>query len=137
MADDARSQAGLPSGRPLGANTVSTGWRSGRPRGNVWTVSISLRTPPAALVPVGGGRVRAVTESVAVIARTFFGVQRVHGVQWVQQVLLVLDPTLALTIFGAGAVAGALGVALGLGGGIFLVPFLTLALGFPLKSDRK
>ena len=30
--------------------------------------------------------------------------------------------------------AGALGVALGLGGGIFLVPFLTLALGFPLKS---
>jgi uncharacterized membrane protein YfcA len=45
-----------------------------------------------------------------------------------------LNPTLALTIFGAGAVAGALGVALGLGGGIFLVPFLTLALGFPLKS---
>ena len=37
-------------------------------------------------------------------------------------------------IFGAGTVAGALGVALGLGGGIFLVPFLTLALGFPLKS---
>jgi uncharacterized membrane protein YfcA len=27
-----------------------------------------------------------------------------------------------------------MGVALGLGGGIFLVPFLTLALGFPLKS---
>jgi uncharacterized membrane protein YfcA len=45
-----------------------------------------------------------------------------------------LDPGLALTIFGAGAVAGALGVALGLGGGIFLVPFLTLALGFPLKT---
>ena len=46
----------------------------------------------------------------------------------------LLNPTLALTIFGAGGVAGALGVALGLGGGIFLVPFLTLALGFPLKS---
>jgi len=45
-----------------------------------------------------------------------------------------LDPGLALTIFGAGTVAGALGVALGLGGGIFLVPFLTLALGFPLKT---
>jgi uncharacterized membrane protein YfcA len=45
-----------------------------------------------------------------------------------------LTATLALIIFGAGAVAGALGVALGLGGGIFLVPFLTLALGFPLKS---
>src|SRR6185436_17362112 len=27
-----------------------------------------------------------------------------------------------------------MGIALGLGGGIFLVPFLTLALGFPLKS---
>ena len=45
-----------------------------------------------------------------------------------------LNPDLALIIFGAGATAGALGVALGLGGGIFLVPFLTLALGFPLKS---
>ncbi len=45
-----------------------------------------------------------------------------------------LTAPLALIIFGAGAVAGALGVALGLGGGIFLVPFLTLALGFPLKS---
>ena len=30
--------------------------------------------------------------------------------------------------------AGALGIVLGLGGGIFLVPFLTLALGFPRKS---
>jgi uncharacterized membrane protein YfcA len=47
---------------------------------------------------------------------------------------LNLTATLAVIIFSAGAVAGALGVALGLGGGIFLVPFLTLALGFPLKS---
>ncbi len=45
-----------------------------------------------------------------------------------------LPASLALIIFGAGVVAGSLGVALGLGGGIFLVPFLTLALGFPLKS---
>lgn len=45
-----------------------------------------------------------------------------------------LNPILAGTIFSAGAVAGALGVALGMGGGIFLVPFLTLALGFSLKS---
>jgi hypothetical protein len=42
--------------------------------------------------------------------------------------------TLAAVIFAAGAVAGALGVALGLAGGVFLVPLLTLALGFPLKS---
>ena len=41
---------------------------------------------------------------------------------------------LALVIFTAGAIAGGLGNVLGLGGGIFLVPFLTLALGFPLKS---
>jgi len=47
---------------------------------------------------------------------------------------LNLTATLALIIYGAGTVAGALGVALGLGGGIFLVPFLTLVLGFPLKS---
>jgi uncharacterized protein len=45
-----------------------------------------------------------------------------------------LTASLALVIFGAGAVAGGLGIVLGLGGGIFLVPFLTLALGFPLKS---
>lgn len=42
--------------------------------------------------------------------------------------------SLAFVIFAAGAVAGGLGVALGLGGGIFLVPFLTLALGFSFKS---
>ena len=47
---------------------------------------------------------------------------------------LNLTATLALVIFVAGAVAGGLGIALGLGGGIFLVPFLTLALGFPLKT---
>jgi uncharacterized protein len=47
---------------------------------------------------------------------------------------LNLTAGLALIIFGAGGVAGALGVALGLGGGIFLVPFLTLVLGFPLKA---
>ncbi len=42
--------------------------------------------------------------------------------------------SLALIIFAAGAVAGGLGIALGLGGGILLVPFLNLGLGFPLKS---
>jgi len=47
---------------------------------------------------------------------------------------LNLTAALAAIIFGAGVVAGVLGVALGLGGGIFLVPFLSLVLGFPLKS---
>jgi uncharacterized membrane protein YfcA len=47
---------------------------------------------------------------------------------------VVITWTLALIIFAAGCVAGVMGIALGLGGGIFLVPFLTLALGFPLKS---
>ena len=45
-----------------------------------------------------------------------------------------VTPTLAFVIFGAGMVAGALGVLLGLGGGIFLVPFLNLGLGFPFTA---
>lgn len=41
-------------------------------------------------------------------------------------------PIIAL-IFGAGTVAGALGALLGLGGGIFLVPFLNVVVGLPVK----
>ena len=43
----------------------------------------------------------------------------------------VVTPLIAALIFGAGVAAGSLGALLGLGGGIFLVPFLNLALGFP------
>jgi uncharacterized membrane protein YfcA len=43
----------------------------------------------------------------------------------------VVTATLALVIFVAGAVSGSLGALLGLGGGVFLVPFLNLVLGFP------
>jgi uncharacterized membrane protein YfcA len=46
----------------------------------------------------------------------------------------VVTPALALIIFVAGAVAGSLGALLGLGGGIFLVPFLNLALSFPITA---
>jgi uncharacterized membrane protein YfcA len=42
--------------------------------------------------------------------------------------------SLALIVFVAGIVAGGLGGLLGLGGGVFLVPFLNLALGFPIRS---
>ena len=42
--------------------------------------------------------------------------------------------TLALIIFAAGTVAGALGAVLGLGGGVFLVPFFNLVLGFPFTA---
>lgn len=45
-----------------------------------------------------------------------------------------LTVSLAAMIFAAGAGAGALGIVLGLGGGIFLVRFLTLAVGFSVKS---
>src|SRR5207302_9437335 len=45
-----------------------------------------------------------------------------------------VTPTLALIIFAAGAVAGSLGALLGIGGGVFLVPFLTLGLGFPITA---
>jgi uncharacterized membrane protein YfcA len=43
----------------------------------------------------------------------------------------VVTPLLALLIFAAGAAAGGLGALLGIGGGVFLVPFLNLALDFP------
>ena len=46
----------------------------------------------------------------------------------------VVTPTLALIIFAAGAVAGSLGALLGIGGGVFLVPFLNLALDFPIAA---
>jgi uncharacterized protein len=41
-------------------------------------------------------------------------------------------PLIALVVF-AGAIAGGLGSMLGLGGGVFLVPFLNVALHFPLE----
>src|SRR5204863_2618752 len=45
-----------------------------------------------------------------------------------------VTPALALIIFGAGVVAGGLGALLGIGGGVFLVPFLNLALNFPFTA---
>ena len=45
----------------------------------------------------------------------------------------VVTASLALIIFAAGTVAGSLGALLGLGGGVFLVPFLNLVLGFPFS----
>jgi len=46
----------------------------------------------------------------------------------------VVTLALALIIFGAGAVAGGLGALLGIGGGVFLVPFLNLGLHFPIAA---
>ena len=46
----------------------------------------------------------------------------------------VVTPLLALVVFAAGSVAGALGALLGIGGGIFLVPFLNLGLDFPIAA---
>jgi uncharacterized membrane protein YfcA len=43
----------------------------------------------------------------------------------------LVTPSLALIIFVAGAASGALGALLGIGGGVFLVPFLNLGLHFP------
>jgi uncharacterized membrane protein YfcA len=47
---------------------------------------------------------------------------------------MTVSPALALLIGGAGAVAGALGAVLGLGGGVFLVPFLNLGLHLPITT---
>jgi uncharacterized protein len=46
----------------------------------------------------------------------------------------VVTPAPAVIIFVAGAAAGGLGSLLGIGGGVFLVPFLSLALNFPIKT---
>src|SRR5438874_14396 len=46
----------------------------------------------------------------------------------------VVTPALAAIIFTAGVVSGTLGALLGLGGGVFLVPFLNLVLGFPFSA---
>ncbi len=45
-----------------------------------------------------------------------------------------VTPLLAFIIFVAGIVAGGLGALLGLGGGIFLVPFLNLVFNFPITA---
>jgi uncharacterized membrane protein YfcA len=45
-----------------------------------------------------------------------------------------LTATLALIIFAAGVGAGGFGALLGVGGGVFLVPFLNLVVGFPLPA---
>ena len=42
--------------------------------------------------------------------------------------------TLALIIFGSGVAAGSTGALFGIGGGVFLVPLLHIALGFPLHT---
>src|ERR1700730_18441013 len=46
----------------------------------------------------------------------------------------MVTPTPASIGFGAGAVAGGLGALLGIGGGVFLVPFLNLVLDFPFTA---
>src|SRR5262245_4759330 len=48
---------------------------------------------------------------------------------------MTVSPALVLVIWGAGAVAGMLGAVLGLGGGVFLVPFLNLGLHFPISTS--
>src|SRR5512144_3014518 len=40
---------------------------------------------------------------------------------------------LAVVLFVSGAAAGVVGALLGLGGGVFLVPFLVLVLGVPMR----
>ncbi len=44
----------------------------------------------------------------------------------------VVTPVLVAIILAAGTFAGGLGATLGIGGGVFLVPFLTLVMGFPI-----
>lgn len=45
----------------------------------------------------------------------------------------MITTTVVATVVLAGAIAGSLGALLGIGGGVFLVPFLNLGLGLPIK----
>ena len=44
----------------------------------------------------------------------------------------IITPFLVFIVLAAGTVAGGLGATLGIGGGIFLVPFLTIGMGMPI-----
>ncbi|HJZ71358.1 MAG TPA: sulfite exporter TauE/SafE family protein [Vicinamibacterales bacterium] len=46
----------------------------------------------------------------------------------------IVTASLASIIFTVGVISGSLGALLGLGGGVFLVPFLNLVLGFPFTA---
>src|SRR5512142_1487164 len=46
----------------------------------------------------------------------------------------MITPALALVLFLVGALAGVLGALLGLGGGVFLVPFFVLVLHLPMHT---
>src|SRR4051812_6881731 len=46
----------------------------------------------------------------------------------------LLTPVLVLATITLGAVAGMMGTVLGLGGGVFLVPFLVLVVGMPFQA---
>jgi uncharacterized protein len=45
-----------------------------------------------------------------------------------------MSPQLAAILFLSGTVAGVLGALLGLGGGVFLVPFLVIVMGLPMRE---
>jgi len=47
---------------------------------------------------------------------------------------MTVTPLIALVLFAAGGVAGVMGALLGLGGGVFLVPFFVLVLHMPMSA---
>ena len=47
---------------------------------------------------------------------------------------MLVTPALAAVTLGVGVVAGLMGAMLGIGGGVFLVPFLVLVVGVPFKA---
>ncbi|HEX2343711.1 MAG TPA: sulfite exporter TauE/SafE family protein [Vicinamibacterales bacterium] len=47
---------------------------------------------------------------------------------------IIASPAVVLIVMAAGAAAGGLGALLGIGGGVFLVPFLNLVVGLPFLS---
>ena len=58
----------------------------------------------------------------------------VSSVSYTRVAMPAVTLALALIIFGSGVAAGGVGALLGIGGGVFLVPLLHVALGFPLRT---
>src|SRR4051794_36911849 len=93
------------------------------------------RASPAPMAPPKRKRSRARSRRrPATSLRRESSKSEVRSTKHGDAVMPVVTASLVLIIFAAGAVAGSLGALLGLGGGVFLVPFLNLGLGFPFSA---
>jgi uncharacterized membrane protein YfcA/uncharacterized membrane protein len=104
-------------------------------------ILVFLATPPAAIAYLGGHFHRAGDRTYALIAGAVFALV-VSGLAmaWLAQsapeegYLLAMPWLPEVGVLLAGVLAGAVGVTLGLGGGVFVVPILSVFFGVPMKT---